>query len=102
MIFLARLLLYENMYFSSSRVMYGGGVKSKYRKLKYQRSEGHSSSNHRVKFPDGQITGIRTFHPMQFQPMQFQPLPFQPLTISTNCIFNRPQFRPKLILANGS
>ena len=43
--------------------------------------------------------GVRTFHPMQFQPMQFQPLPFQPLTISTYCIFNRPQFRPKLILA---
>ena len=33
---------------------------------------------------------------MQFQPMQFQPLPFQPLTILTYCIFNRPQFRPKL------
>ena len=39
------------------------------------------------------------FHPMQFQPMQFQPLPFQPLTTSTYCIFNRLQFRPKLILA---
>ena len=36
--------------------------------------------------------GVRTFHPMQFQP----------LTVSTYCIFNRPQFRPKLILANGS
>ena len=46
--------------------------------------------------------GVRTFRPIQFQPMQFQPLPFQPLTISTYCIFNRPQFRPKLILANGS
>ena len=46
--------------------------------------------------------GGRTFHPVQFQPMQFQPLPLQPLTISTYCIFNRPPFRPKLILANGS
>ena len=43
--------------------------------------------------------GVRTLRPMHFQPMQFQPLPFQPLTISTYCIFNRPQFRPKLILA---
>ena len=40
-----------------------------------------------------------TFRPMHFQPMQFQPLPFQPLTISTYCIFNRPQFQPKQILA---
>ena len=48
------------------------------------------------------IAGVRTFHPMQFQPMHFQPLPFQPLTISTYCIFNRSQFQPKLILANGS
>ena len=46
--------------------------------------------------------GVRTFHPMQFQPMQFQPLPFQPLTISTYCIFNLLQFRPKQYLANGS
>ena len=43
-----------------------------------------------------------TFRPMHFQPMQFQPLPFQPLTISTYRIFNRPQFRPNLILANGA
>ena len=50
------------------------------------------------------ISGYMTFRPihfqpMQFQPMHFQPLPFQPLTISTYCIFNRLQFRPKLILA---
>ena len=43
--------------------------------------------------------GYMTFRPIQFQPMQFQPLPFQPLTISTHCIFNLPQFRPKLVLA---
>ena len=43
-----------------------------------------------------------TFRPMQFQPMQFQPLSFQTLTISTYCIFNLPQFRPILILANYS
>ena len=43
--------------------------------------------------------GYMTFRPMQFQPMHFQPLPFQPLTISTYCIFNRPPFQPKLILA---
>ena len=43
--------------------------------------------------------GVRTFRPIHFQPMQFRPLPFQPLTISTYCIINRPQFRPKLILA---
>ena len=36
---------------------------------------------------------------MTFRPMQFQPMHFQPLTISTFCIFNRPPFRPKLILA---
>ena len=39
-----------------------------------------------------------TFRPIHFQPMHFQPLPFQPLTISTYCIFNRPQFRPTLVL----
>ena len=36
-----------------------------------------------------------------FRPTQFQPLQFQPLTISTYCIFNFPQFQPKLILANN-
>ena len=41
-----------------------------------------------------ETNGYMTFHPMQFQPMQIKPLPFQPLTISTYCIFNRPQFRP--------
>ena len=40
-----------------------------------------------------------TFRPVQFQPMQIQPLSFEPWTISTYCIFNRPQFRPKVILA---
>ena len=34
--------------------------------------------------------------------MTFRPMQFQPLTISTYCIFNLPQFRPKLILADGS
>ena len=43
-----------------------------------------------------------TFRPIHFQPMHFQRMPFQPLTISTYCIFNRSQIRPKLILANGS
>ena len=43
--------------------------------------------------------GYMTFRPIHFQPMLFQPLPIQPLTISTYCIFNRSQFRPKLILA---
>ena len=38
-----------------------------------------------------------TFRPIHFQHMQFQPLPFQLLTVSTICIFNRAQFRPKLI-----
>ena len=52
--------------------------------------------------PSVQAMGVRTFHHMQFQPMQFQPLTFQSLTISTYCIFNRPLFRPTLILANGS
>ena len=47
-------------------------------------------------------TGYMTFRPIHFQPIQFQPLPFQPLTILTYYIFNRSQFRPKLILANGS
>ena len=43
------------------------------------------------------LLGVRTFHPMQFQPMQFQPL-----TNLSYYIFKLLQFRPKLILANGS
>ena len=43
----------------------------------------------------GRYFNVRTFHPTLFQP-----LPLQPLTISTYCIFNLPQFPPKLILAN--
>ena len=46
-------------------------------------------------------TGVRTFRPIHFQ-HAILTVAFQPLTISTYCIFNRPQFRPKLILANGS
>ena len=46
--------------------------------------------------------GVRTFHPIQFRPMHFQQLLFQPLTISSYCIFNLPQFQPKLNLTNGS
>ena len=48
------------------------------------------------------VASVRTFHPMQFQPMQFQTFAFQPITISTYCIFNNPQFRPKPTLINGS
>ena len=42
----------------------------------------------------GLFCGYMTFRPIHFQPMHFQPLPFHPRTISTYCIFNRPQFRP--------
>ena len=42
------------------------------------------------------------FNRSQFQPIAFSTLPFQLLTISTYCFSNRPQFRPKLILAIGS
>ena len=38
------------------------------------------------------IKGYMTFRPIHFQHMQFQSLPFRPFTISTFCIFNRPQF----------
>ena len=57
-----------------------------------------TSSNKNLKIIAGiEFFGYMTFRPIHFQPMQFQPLPFQPLTISTYCILNRPQFRPKLI-----
>ena len=61
-----------------------------------------SDSTYIFKIPVVQNYGYMASRPIHFQPMQIQPLQFQPLTISTYCIFNRPQFRPKLILANGS
>ena len=67
-----------------------------------QRLEYHPATFSLNQRTDIRSDGVRTFRPIHFQPMQFQPLPFQPLTISTYCIFNCPQFRPKPILANGS
>ena len=64
---------------------------------------GKSCDGHRwdAKGPSMPIDGIEwsLSTGIHFQPVQFQPLPFQPLIISTYCLFNRPQFRPKQILA---